>query len=144
MYNRPKVGFRNKDHPLYSTWKNIKQRCTNKNKSDYKYYGAKGITICTEWSDFKVFVKDMGERPLNHSIDRIDSNGNYCKENCRWATPREQSLNRDYVRNAKGYKECNKGVFQAVWRDIRGNKKTQAFPSAEEAHQCYLENRLVA
>lgn len=79
----------------YATWRDMIQRCTNKNSNNYKYYGAVGITVCVEWRlSFKNFYRDMGDRPSdNHSLDRIDVKGHYCKENCRWATRYVQDRN---------------------------------------------------
>lgn len=79
----------------YNTWKNIKQRCDNKNHTTYRYYGGKGITYCKSWSKFENFWRDMKDGYSdNLTIDRIDNNGNYCKENCRWVTMKEQSVNK--------------------------------------------------
>jgi hypothetical protein len=75
------------DHPLFSTYHNMKARCSNKNLPNYKYYGGKGVKICDRWlgKDGLVnFIEDMGERPRGYQLDRVDVNGNYCKENCRW------------------------------------------------------------
>lgn len=81
--------------PEYKTWSNIKNRCLNINTPDYEYYGARGITVCKEWIDsFEAFYNDMGPRPsLKHSIDRINNDLGYYKENCRWATKKEQCNN---------------------------------------------------
>ena len=82
-------------HPLYGTWSNMKQRCYNPNTPRYAHYGGRGITVCNEWRDsFPQFLSDMGERPEGTSLDRIDVNGDYTPDNCRWATKIEQNLNR--------------------------------------------------
>ena len=84
----------NKEHPLYVTWCDMRQRCNDENDPHYRYYGGRGITYCNAWTDFHTFVSDMGERPDGYSLDRIDVNGNYCPENCQWATKSEQTKNR--------------------------------------------------
>lgn len=82
--------------PEWNVWQAIKKRCLNPNDSYYYLYGGRGITICSRWRDhFESFFEDMGPRPSPvHSIDRIDSMKGYTPENCRWATPVEQSRNR--------------------------------------------------
>ena len=77
----------------YTTWSDMVRRCHNKDHHQYKDYGGRGIFVCEEWHDFKVFYKDMGERPIGSSIDRIDNNKGYYKGNCRWADRKTQNNN---------------------------------------------------
>ena len=70
------------------------ERCTNQNSIQYKDYGGRGITIDIEWLDLENFLKDMGERPKGLTLDRINVNGNYCKDNCKWSDYYEQAINK--------------------------------------------------
>ncbi len=80
---------------VYETWAQIIQRCNNPKNKRYKDYGGREINVCQQWLRFENFLEDMGDPPTeNHSIDRINNNKGYYKENCRWITPKEQARNR--------------------------------------------------
>ena len=80
--------------PTHTSWRAMRQRCNHINNKDYKYYKGKNISYDPSWENFLNFLKDMGERPEGHTLDRIDNTKGYFKENCRWATPIQQSFNR--------------------------------------------------
>lgn len=81
------------DTPTYHTWEGMIQRCCNPDATRYPAYGAVGVSVCSEWLSFPRFLLDMGERPKDHTLDRINPYGNYEKENCRWATRKIQANN---------------------------------------------------
>jgi len=79
----------------YNTWAGMRKRCNTPSCMSYKYYGGKGIKVCDRWNNFKLFFEDMGEKPEGkYSLDRIDNNGGYSKDNCRWADAKTQCNNK--------------------------------------------------
>lgn len=125
-----------KRHPLYHSWVNMRQRCLNPDGQDYRYYGGRGIKICERWNEFTNFLEDMEPtwKP-KLTLDRINNDGNYEPSNCRWATRREQSNNRNYNKTisylgeTKTIDEWRKTLpfeikNRELWRRIFGRKWT--------------------
>lgn len=86
-----------KNTPTHNSYSGMKQRCQNRRHPSYDNYGSLGITVCDRWlgvDGFRHFLEDMGERPEGMTLDRIDPDGDYCPENCRWSTPRVQAGNK--------------------------------------------------
>ena len=114
--NRPIIAVEHhglQDVPAYKSWHMMHQRCRNKNYSSYKNYGARGISICKRWYSFTNFYEDMGDRPdLSYSLDRIDVNGNYEPNNCRWATKQVQCINK---RKKQG---CTSDEPNVYWHEV--------------------------
>ena len=84
--------------PTYKKWSDMKQRCLNPLNSNFKNYGEKGIIVCERWLTFENFLSDMGESSKGLTLDRIDSNGDYSAENCRWISWIENNRNKSRVR----------------------------------------------
>lgn len=97
-------GVKKNHRRIYKIWQGLRQRCNNPNDKSYKAYGGRGIKVCEEWDkDSAAFVRWALENGYadNLSIDRIDVDGDYCPENCHWATPTEQSRNKRVQKSSK-------------------------------------------
>lgn len=105
--------------PEYGAWANMRSRCINTGDKAYANYGGRGIRVCDRWMDsFENFLSDMGKRPsAQHSLDRIDNDGPYSPENCRWATRGKQQNNR---RNTKFITYGGETKAVAEWAAITG------------------------
>lgn len=88
------LSYKRHDLPEYKIWIGLRSRCRNPNSSRWHRYGGRGISVCARWEDFETFYRDMGPRPSStHTIERRNNDGDYCPENCVWATKKEQSRN---------------------------------------------------
>lgn len=113
------------DSKEYHVWCGLRQRCYNSNNAKYKNYGARGIKVCERWlHSFENFYADMGEMPNGCSIDRIDVNGDYCPENCRWADDVTQCNNRQF-----NFKVTFNGITETLryWSEKTGINKSALY-----------------
>jgi hypothetical protein len=103
-------GARGSLSRTYIAWRSMKQRCSDPNCIGWADYGGRGISVCERWANsYADFLSDMGEKPTGYSIERIDVNGNYCLENCKWIPLSEQSKNK---RNSVKYEYKGRVVIQ--------------------------------
>ena len=108
------------NHPrTYRSWSECRQRCENPNNRKWPSYGGRGIKVCARWASFANFLADMGERPDGHSLDRINNDGDYEPNNCRWATPSEQARNRRSSHTLTAFGET---LTIAEWAERTGLK----------------------
>lgn len=100
----------------YSSWYGLKRRCDCPNQTGYERYGGRGISYDPNWSTFEGFYMDMGDKPgPNYELDRINNNGNYCKDNCHWVTHAENCRNRGGRRPTRMYTYNGKTLCIADW-----------------------------
>lgn len=112
-------GENRTENPLYKCYHAMLGRCYNQNNKFYNYYGGRGITVCEEWkglNGFSQFLKDMGKRPKDKTLDRTDNSKGYSADNCRWATRSQQQNNqRTPVTNTSGYKGVSLYKANGKW-----------------------------
>lgn len=100
--NEKPLNFKNHGHkssPEYHSWNMMRARCNIPGTTGFEYYGGRGIKVCKRWDSFLNFLEDMGNKPeQKYTIDRLDNDGDYSKDNCKWSTRTEQSRNRLYVK----------------------------------------------
>jgi len=113
---KPVHGMRNTS--IYAVWSSMISRCKLPSCPSHKSHGGRGIKVCSRWGKFENFYLDMGDKPApNYSIDRIDNDGDYTPENCRWATAKEQQNNK---RNSVFFEFNGKSMTIAQWSDSTG------------------------
>lgn len=112
--NSRTTGYTNR---AYGVWQAMRDRCSNVNRKDYKYYGGKGVKVCQRWSSFALFLADMGEPPAGLTLDRIDGSKDYSPDNCRWATRKQQTYNSSAMR---WIEHAGERLHLAAWLDRTG------------------------
>lgn len=135
--------------PEYRSWQMMKNRCNNPRARDYAHYGGRGIRVCRRWETFDNFLADMGRRPtLQHTLERKNSDKNYCPSNCVWATRADQARNRGYARTkawllAEALGVSAKQAAHAIWqvraKDANRGQRFDLSPAREALVRKHLE-----
>lgn len=138
--NKPIHGYAARKHPLYTTWSNMKGRCFDKSDATYVRYGGRGITVCHSWLTFGNFALDMGLKDNPElTIERIDNNGDYTPDNCKWATRTDQCLNRRIFKNnttgVTGVKRLKNGTFAVRYNHSGVRYNIGVFTTLVEAEE---------
>ncbi len=107
----------NRKSPTYTAWDSMIQRCCNPKSRAYPGYGGRGIAVCDRWLKFEDFLADMGERPDEMTIERVNNDKGYSPENCKWATRKEQSNN---TRRNRHLSHCGLTLTVTQWADRLG------------------------
>jgi hypothetical protein len=132
-----------KRKPYIGTYQAMMKRCYSPNDKDYIRYGLKGITVCDSWLEsYDNFANDMGVKPKGFTLDRINGELGYSKENCRWASVTTQNNNRDIIKNAKGYGITKSGYIRA-WAKINNKVVYKYFKTEVEAKEWYENNKSI-
>lgn len=136
-----KHGACYRNEKLYVVWSTMLHRCENPNRTKYKDYGGRGIKVCEEWHNPNKFI-DWAEThgyEVGYQLDRIDNNGNYCPENCRWVTPKQNSRNR---RNTKLLTVNGETKCVAEWCEIINVSPYTVYWWIRKRGKEYAERRL--
>lgn len=107
--------------PEYKAWCGMIARCRSQEEHKRRSYSDRGVSVCERWSDFRNFLQDMGPKPQGSTLERINNNLGYSKENCKWATKSEQARNRrtNTILTARGESRC-----LTEWLEIVGIKQS--------------------
>lgn len=144
LFTETKTTHSMSSDPIYRVWASMIQRCANKKFTTYVNYGARGISVCDRWLKFVNFYNDMGDRPSPiHCIDRIDNDGNYEPQNCRWTTVAENNINQRVRKDNKFNKvgvsyRSDTGEFVATLQRNGERKYLGAFKTIEDAKNARL------
>ena len=136
-------GLYSENRALFNTWQTMKGRCENPNRQKYKDYGGRGIAVCSEWQIAENFVRWALQNGYADGLqlDRIDNDGNYCPENCRFVTPKENSRNR---RNTKRLTVNGETRCVSEWCEITGISPFTVYWWISKKGEAYAEQRIEA